>query len=83
MSTSGTGEESSEVGAGNDAGNSIDNKRGIVSEAVTGCSEEKYGTDSKNVKSTDSSGRIITPIPLLSSKIPNKNVFDRLRRKFI
>jgi len=37
VSTSGTGEESTEVGAGND----IDNGRGIVLEGLTRCYGEK------------------------------------------
>ena len=50
MSTSGTGEESSEASASNGAGNDADSER-VVSEAVTGCCEEKYKIDSKNVTS--------------------------------
>jgi len=82
VSTSGTVKESAEAGAGN----GTYSEREIVSKAVTGFCGEKYGTDSKNVTSTDkifSGGRVITPISLLSFRIPNKNTLDKSRRKFI
>ena len=66
MSTSGTDEESSKAGAGNDEGNGTDSGKEIVSKAVTGCSEEKYRTDSKNVTTVDTiflNGRNIDRYP--------------------
>jgi len=51
--TSGTDEESAGAGAGNGADNDTDSGRGIVLESVIRRCWEKYGTDSKNVRSVD------------------------------
>jgi len=81
VATSGTSEESSEAGAGNDT----DSGRKIILEAITRYCGEKY----ERLKERDicrhqifSDGRIITPIFLLSSKTPSKNTLDS-SRKFI
>jgi len=50
VSTSGMDEESSEADTGNGAGNGTGSRRGIVLEAVTGCGQEKYKINSKNVR---------------------------------
>ena len=71
MSISGTCEESTEAGTSND----IDSGKEIISETVTGCYWEKYGTYSKNMTSADKifpGGKIIAPISLLNSRIPTK-----------
>ena len=49
VATSGTNEESSEAGAGNDT----DSGRKIILEAITRYCGEKYETDSKNVTFAD------------------------------
>ena len=75
------GNESAEVGAGNDT----DSGRGLVLEVVTRC-EEKFGTDSERDicrHKIFSGGRIIILVSFLSFKILNKSIFDKSRRKFI
>jgi len=49
---------------------------------MRGICVEKYGTDSKNVTSTDTKngGEIITYVSLLSSKIPNEYKLYKFRR---
>ena len=49
VSAGGTGEATIEAGIGNDTNNEGE----TVSDMVTGTCVEKYGTDSKNVTSTD------------------------------
>jgi len=81
VSFSDIGEEISGTGAGGD--NRIDSGRGINSDVVNKLCEEKYETDSKNVTYAYIIllvVRTVTPISFLSSRIPNKNTFDRPRR---
>ena len=83
MFVGGTGEEA--LGAGAGADNGTDGGRRKDSNTVTGPYGKKYETDSKNMTSADTIllvGRTVTPVSFLSSRMPNKDTFDRPRRMF-
>ena len=72
------------IGGGADCGMGCE--RGIDFDAVSGLWGVKYGTDSKNVTSTDKvllDRWVVISISFLSSRISNEDTFDRASRQFI